>query len=206
MKLYVATGACGLHVQIAAREAGVPFELVLVDLATKRTADSRDYNEITPKSYIPALQFDDGSVLTEGAVIAQWLADRAPNSGLLPPYGSLDRYRVLEWLHYIGTEIHKSYTPLFKPSSDSEKAEAREYLTKRLTIVEERLARAEHLVGERFTLADGYLFNVLTWAKPAGLDLSPFPALKAWTSRTAQRLSVRESMVAEGLITRAKAA
>ena len=206
MKLYAATGACGLHVQIVAREAKVAFELVLVDLQTKRTADGHDYNEISAKDYIPALQLDDGTVLSEGAVITQWLAAQAPNAGLLPAYGSMDHYRALEWLHYIGTEIHKSFSSLFKPSTEDAKIEARADLTRRLQLVEARLQEADYLVGDRFTIVDAYLFNVGSWARPAGLSLTSFPRLQAYLSRIAQRPSVRASMMAEGLIKLAKAA
>ncbi len=206
IKLYASTGACGLHVQIVAREANIPFELVLVDLGTKTTADGADFNLVTPKGYIPAIQFEDGTVLTEGAVISQWLADQAPDSGLLPAYNSMDHYRVLEWLHYIGTEIHKSFGPLFKPSSDKEKTDAVGYIVKRLGIIEEQLAKTAFLVGETFTITDAYLFNILTWAKPAGVDLTAFPSIRAYQARIAARPSVRESMIAEGLIKRTKAA
>jgi glutathione S-transferase len=206
MKLYASTGACGLHVQIIARETGVPFDLVLVDLSTKRTADGRDFNTVTPKSYIPVWEFDDGRVLTEGAVITQWLADQAPEKGLLPSYNSFAHYQVLEWLHYIGTEIHKSFGPLFKPAADAEKAAARDSIIKRLGHVEAQLGRTPYLVGDHFGIADAYLFNVLTWAKPAGVDLSAFPKIRTYQARIAERPAVRDAMIAEGLIRRKQAA
>lgn len=205
MKLYTATGACGLHVQIVAREAGIEFDLEVVDLGNKKLANGEHLNTITPKGYIPAAVLDDGNVITEGVVISQWIAEQKPEAGLMPAWGTFDRLRVLEWAHYIGTELHKTFGPLFKPSSDEAKRDAVEAITARLGFVEERLANHERLVGERFTVVDAYLYNIMTWAKPAGVDLSPFPGLQAFVKRVRARPSVVASMEAEGLIKRAAA-
>jgi glutathione S-transferase len=206
MKIYAATGACGLHVQIVARELGLPFELVLVDLASKRTSTGHDYAHVTAKGYIPALELDDGRVLTEGAVITQYLADLRPDAGLLPPWQSFSHYRVLEWLHYIGTELHKAFGPLFKPSSDADKAQARADIARRLALVEAALAEADYLVDGRFGIADAYLYNILSWARPAGVSLQDFPALRAFVRRVSARPAVRASLIAEGLLRSADAA
>lgn len=203
MKLYAATGACALHVQIALREAGLGFELDLVDLASKRTSAGEDFTAINPKGYIPALALDDGRLLTEGAVITQWISDQAPHAGLFPPAGSFERVRGQEWLHYLATEIHKGFVPLFKPSSDDAKGAARMELGRRFDLVEETLAAQPWLLGERFSIVDAYAFNVIGWSRYCGIDLARWPAITAWMKRIAERPSVRDAQIAEGLIQRA---
>ena len=206
MKLYAATGACALHVQIVLRELGLPFELELVDLATKRTASGADFTRINPKGYIPALVLDDGRVLTEGAVISAFLVDyagKAGPGGLLPALGDFQRVRAQEAMHFIATEIHKGFAPLFKPSSDEAKATARAEIAHRYDTLEAALSRQAFLAGDAFSIVDAYAFNVVGWSRHAGIDLARWPALAAWHARVATRPTVRASMEAEGLVQRA---
>jgi glutathione S-transferase len=201
MKLYYAPGACSLAPHIVAREAGIDLALERVDTKTKRTETGADYLAINPKGYVPALELDDGSLLTEGPVISQYLADLAPASELAPPAGTIARYRLQEWLGYINSELHKSYSPLFNPATpDATRDERRAYLTRRYALVEQHLATNEYLLGDRFTAADAYLFVVTNWARPTKLDLSAFPALLAFQKRIAGRPAVQAAMVAEGLV------
>ena len=200
MKLYYAPGACSLAPHIAAREAGLAIELEKVDLRSKKTASGEDFTALNPKGYVPALRLDDGSMLTEAAAILQYLGDRAPAAGLLPAPGGGERYRVIEWLTFISSEIHKNYGPLWYPkSSDAEKQAARERLAMRYPIVEKALAKGEYLSGARLSLADIYLFVVTNWAGMTHVDLSAFPKLQAFQKRMAERPKVKEALVAEGL-------
>ena len=200
MKLYYAPGACSLAPHIAAREAGLPIELEKVDLRQKKTAGGEDFSAINPKGYVPALRLDDGTVLTEAAAILQYLGDRAPASGLLPAAGSPERYRVIEWLTFISTELHKNYGPLWYPkSSEAEKEAAKGRLALRYPIVEKALDKGEHLGGSRMSLADIYLFVISNWAGMTGVDLSGYPKLQAFQKRMAQRPKVQEALKAEGL-------
>ncbi len=200
MKLYTAAGACGLHVQIVAREAGLPFDLDLVDLDRRVTADGTSLTATTAKGYIPVAVLPTGETLTEGAVISQWIAEQVPDAGLMPPPGSFDRLRALEWIHFIGTEIHKAFGPFFEATSETEKAAALRVVAKRLPIVEDRLSSHDWMVGDRMTLVDAYLFNVMTWARPAHLDLAPYPGIVAHLKRMQARPSVRASLAAEGFL------
>lgn len=201
MKLYYAPGACSLASHIALQEAGKPFEIDRLNVPTKTTADGNDFMQINPKGYVPTLKLDDGSILTEGAVILQYIADQNPNSGLAPKRGTMERYRLQEWLNFIATEIHKSFGPLFnKTGPEESKSNARNLLTKRLTYVETQLAGKPYLMGDTFTVADAYLFVVLSWSGHAGFDLSPFQKIKEYIDRIAQRPSVRAAMKVEGLI------
>ena len=200
MKLYYAAGACSLSPHIVALEAGIPVELVKVDTKAKRTASDQDYWLINPKGYVPALTLDDGELLTEGPAIVQYLADLKPESGLAPANGTTARYRLQEMLGYINSELHKSYSPLFKPETpDVVREERKEYLRKRYRLLEERLAQHPWLVGDRFTVADAYLFTVTNWAKHVALDLSEFPALLDFQKRVAERPAVQTALEAEGL-------
>lgn len=200
MKLYYAPGACSLSPHIVAREAGLPVELVRVDLKTKQTEDGSDFRDISAKGYVPALVLDDGTVLTEGQAIVQYLADRAPESGLAPPNGTIDRYRLQEALAFIGTELHKTYSPLFNPDTLPQVREERKaYLRKRYALVEDVLSRQDGLIGNGFTAADAYLFTVTNWARFVELDLSEFLALLAFQKRVAARPAVREALFEEGL-------
>lgn len=201
MKLYYAPGACSLAPHIVAHETGIALELEKVDTKTKAMASGGDFRDITPKGYVPALQLDDGSVLTEGPVISQYLADRHPESGLLPPAGSMGRYRVQEWLGYINSEIHKNYSPLFNPASNEEtRKEKIDYLRKRYDLIERHLATHSYLMGEKVTIADIYLFVVTNWARAVKVDLSSFPNLLAFQQRIVARPAVQAAMKMEGLV------
>jgi len=201
MKLYFSPGACSLSPHIALREAGLSFAMVKVDLGTKQTADGADFKTINPKGYVPVLHLDDGSVLTEGPAIVQYIADQAPASKLAPAAGTLARYHLMEWLNYITSEIHKSFSPLFNPqASDELKALVRDALAQRFDYLSTQLQGKPYLMGETFTVADGYLFTVLGWTRPTQIDLSKWPVLSAYTQQIAARPAVRAAMRAEGLV------
>lgn len=201
MKLYYAPGACSLSPHIVAREAGIDLELVKVDTTTKTIEDQGDFLAVNPKGYVPALQIAEGEVLTEGPAIVQYLADKRPGSGLVPPAGSIDRYRMQEMLGYINSEIHKTYGPLFNPNTTPAVREERAaYLRKRYSLLDKRLEGRDYLFGERFTAADAYLFTVTTWAAYAKVDLSEFTRLAEFQKRVAARPAVQAAMKAEGLI------
>ena len=201
MKLYYSPGACSLAPHIVSHELGQPLTLVKVDTKSRQTAEGRDFLAINPKGYVPALELDDGSVLTEGPVISQYLADRKPEAGLVPAPGTLPRYRVLEMLGYINSELHKSFSPLFNPAIGPEWRQDRlDYLHKRYTLIENVLAKQDYIVGERFAIVDAYLFTVSNWSKAVKLDLSPFPALQRYLDRIVQRPAVQAALKAEGLV------
>jgi glutathione S-transferase len=201
MKLFYATGACSLSPQIVAQEAGIELRLQKVELKTKTILSEGDYFAINPKGSVPALQLDDGQVLTEGPTIVQYLADLKPEKGLAPAAGTLARYRLQEWLGYINSELHKTYSPLFRPDTPAEtRAERLAYLNRRYTLVEKHLADRPYLLGEHFTAADAYLFTVTNWAGTVKLDLAPFPNVRAFQERVAARPAVQAAMKAEGLI------
>lgn len=191
MKLYWAPHACSLSPHIALREAGLPFDLERVDLRTKKTAGGEDYLVINPKGYVPALKLDDGQVLTEGAVIVQWIADQRPDSGLAPPPGSFARLRVQEWLHYIGTELHSRFGPLYGKDTPADyRVSVVDRLTARFRFMAEALARQPFLTGDTFTVADGYAFYTLrSWKRVVSPTL-PAAALDAFCARVAARPSV----------------
>lgn len=200
MKLYFSPGACSLSPHITAREAGIDIELEKVDTRAKKTADGGDYYAINPKGYVPALQLDDGQLLTEGPAIVQYLADLKPEKALVPKPGTIERYRVVEMLGYINSEIHKTYTPLFYPNTTPEhRKEREEYLRKRYAVIEKTLAGKKYLFGDEFTVADAYLFTVTNWTGFVKLDLSDFPNLMAFQKRVAERPGVQAAMEAEGL-------
>ena len=201
MKLYYAPGACSLSPHIVARESGITLELEKVDTQTHTIAKGGDYYAVNPKGYVPALQLDDGQVLTEGPAIVQYLADKKPGAGLVPACGTTERYRVQEMLGYINSEIHKTYSPLFNDKTLPEvRKEKEEYLRKRYGIVEKQLAGRQYLFGDNFTAADAYLFTITNWARHVKLDLSAFPNLLAFQKRVAARPAVQAAMKAEGLI------
>ncbi|WP_448204424.1 glutathione transferase GstA [Azospirillum sp. sgz302134] len=198
MKLYMKPGACSLSPHIVLRETGLPFDLVKVDLAAKKTEDGSDFLAVNPKGQVPTLALDEGGILTEGSVIVQYVADRAPDSGLLPPAGSLDRYRVQEWLNFIGTELHKTFSPLFRPTTpDAYKDIVKQTLNAKFAVVNAALDGKAYLMGDRFTVADAYAFTVLRWAKPMGIDLGGFPNLVAYLARVAERPAVAAALAAE---------
>lgn len=200
MKLYFSPGACSLAPHIVARESGIELALEKVDTKAKTTASGRDYLAINPKGYVPAIELDDGELLTEGPAIVQFLADSKPEAGLAPPAGTMARYRLQEMLGFINSELHKAYTPLFDPACTPELRKNREeHLHKRYAVLEQLLGEREHLLGDRFTVADAYLFTVTNWAPFVKLDLSPFPNLRAFQQRVADRPAVRAAMAAEGL-------
>ncbi|BBD79307.1 glutathione transferase GstA [Aerosticca soli] len=204
MKLYYSPGACSLSPHIVACEAGIALQLEKVDLKAKRTESGRDFVAINPKGYVPTLELDDGQVLTEGPAIVQYLADRKPESGLAPAAGTMGRYRLQEWLTYIGTELHKTYSPLFSPdTSDEVKQSRKDYLRRRYALVENTLAKQPFLLGEQFTAADAYLFTVTNWARLVHLDLADMPALHAFMQRVSERPGVRAALEAEGLLRKA---
>lgn len=199
MKLFYAPGACSLSPHIVACEAGIDLELCKVDLKAKETETGGDYTQVNPKGYVPALQLEGGEVLTEGPAIVQFLAEQKPEKKLAPEYGSLDHYRVLEWLNYISTEIHKSFVPLFWDGSDDEKAAAKEKVGSAFQFVEDRLG-GDYLLRDNFCIADAYLFTVYNWCDKVGVDTDSWPKLKAFAERMSQREGVQKAMKAEGLI------
>jgi glutathione S-transferase len=201
MKLYYKAGACSLSPHIALREAGITFEMEAVDLQTKRTESGADFTQINAKGYVPALALDNGKVLTEGAAIVQYIADLRPESGLAPANGSEARYQLQSWLSFISTELHKPMGSLFNPAqSEDWKAAAKALLSKRLNWLVTEIGEREYLLGEHFTVADGYLFTVLGWAGMVGVSLDPWPSLQAYRARIAARPKVIEALKAEGLI------
>jgi glutathione S-transferase len=200
MKLYYTPGACSMAVHIVLREAGLPFDLEKVDLRSKRTQTGADYAHINPKGYVPALQLEDGSIMTEAGVCVQYVADLAPHSELAPVAGTMARYRLMEWINFTATEIHKTFGPLFD-ASISEELRQRQIglLGKRFAHLEERLSEHEFVTGAKFTSADAYLFTVLNWTHVVKMELARWPSLKDYTRRVAERPAVRETMKAEGL-------
>jgi glutathione S-transferase len=203
MKLYYSPGSCSLSPHIVLREAGMDFQLERVDLKTKTTETGADFTAVNDKSAVPCLDLGNGEVLTEGAVIVQYIADQKPGSKLAPANGTLARARVQEWLNYIATEIHKSFTPLWRADAYGEQgvAAARAKLKSCFAYVDGRLAQAgPYLAGGDFTVADAYLFTVLNWAPLKGIALAEWPALSAYHALVAQRPAVRSAMIAEGLL------
>lgn len=200
MKLYFSPGACSLASHIALREAGLPFDLVKVNVRERSTSDGQDFNAINAKGYVPALGLDSGEVLSEGTAILQYIADRKPAAALAPPSGTMPHYRLLEWLNFIVSELHKGFGPLLRPGADeSGKAAARERLNQRFAYVAHHLASRQYLVGDHFTVADAYLYTVLTWTRLSGIDLSAWPVLVAYRDRIQQRPAVQAARSAEGL-------
>jgi glutathione S-transferase len=196
MKLYYSPGTCSLHPHIALREAGVPFELERVDIRSHKVHDGSDYYAVNPKGYVPALRLDDGSVLTEGAVIDQYIADLKPEKKLIPAAGTTERYRVQEWLNFIASEVHKSFGPLFG-KDEAAKVAPRARLEGRFDLLAKQLQSHPYLTGDTFTVADAYLFNMLRWTAFTGIDLAKWPALQAFFARVEQRPAVQEALAAE---------
>jgi glutathione S-transferase len=198
MKLYFTTGACSMASNIALHEAGIQFELSKVDRRTKR-ADGVDFVTINPKGYVPALRLDDGQVLTENVAVLQYIGDLNPAAKLAPPAGTMERYRLQEWLSFINSELHKSFSPLFNSeATEDTKTYARSYLAKRLAYLESALGDKKYLMGDQFNVADAYLFTVLGWGVHVGVDIGP--KLKSYVDRVRARPHVIEAMTAEGLI------
>ncbi|MCP3141468.1 glutathione transferase GstA [Pyxidicoccus xibeiensis] len=201
MKLFISPGACSLSPHIVLREAGLDFTTEKVDIRAKKTAGGEDFLGINPKGYVPALVLDDGSLLTEGPAIVQFIADKVPDKKLAPAHGTMERYRLQEMLNFLSTELHKSYSPLFNPAFPEEgKAIYRERLAQRYKLIEDRLAaKGPFLMGEQFTVADAYLFTVTNWAGHVKVSLESFPALRAFQARVAERPAVQAALKAEGL-------
>lgn len=201
MKLYYSPGACSLSPHIVSYELGLNLAIEKVDTKAKRTETGRDFLAINPKGYVPALELDNGEVLTEGPAIVQYLADLKANTALAPANGTLARARLQEMLNYITSEIHKSYSPLFKDDTpEATRAERKAYLAKRYDFIEKILAKQPYLLGDHFTVADAYLFTVTRWADFVKLDMSAFPHVQAFQKRVAQRPSADAALRAEGLI------
>ncbi len=201
MKLYFAPGACSLSPHIALREAGLPFDLEQVDLTNKQTKSGADDRTINPKGYVPALQLDDGQVLTEAAMIVQYIADKKPEAKLAPPAGTRERYLLQEWLNFIATELHKGLSPLFKPNvPEAWQQVVKDTIAARFDFLTKRLQGKPYVMGESFTVADGYLFTILNWTNFLKIDLGKWPALKAYQERIAARPAVRAALKAEGLV------
>ena len=201
MKLYYSPGACSLSPHIVLREAGLAFEPVLASTKTHKLADGTDYYGINPKGYVPLLELDDGQRLSEGPAIVQYVADQVPAKKLVAPAGTMARYRQIEWLNFISTELHKGFSPLFNQAMPEEaKKLARDKVSSRLAWVNEQLEGKQYLMGDVFSVPDAYLFTVASWAKYAGVDISSFSHLGAFMSRMAGRPAVQEALKAEGLL------
>jgi len=201
MKLYYSPAACSLSPHIVLLEAGLPFTLEKVDLKTKKTAAGIDFLTVNSKGAVPALQLDDGRVLTEGPAVVQYLADQKPDSGLAPRAGTFERYRLMEILNFISSELHKGFGPLFNPKISADwKASILLNLDKKLAWLAGHLGDKPYLMGNDFTVADAYLFTVLSWSARVGVDLAPWPPLTAYQSRVAQRPKVQQALKDEGLL------
>ena len=201
MKLYYSPGACSLSPHIALHEAGLAYTPVLASTKSHQLQDGTDYYGINPLGYVPLLELDDGTRLREGPAIVQYIADQVPDKKLAPAHGTMERYRLQEWLTFIGTEVHKGFSPLFNPATPEEyKAMARQSVLQRLQWVDSQLAGKQYLMGDQFTVADGYLFTVSNWHKFTGLDISGLANLQAFMGRVAARPAVQAAMKAEGLL------
>ena len=201
MKLYYSPGVCSLSPHIALHEAGLAFEAVMASTKTHQLADGTDYYTINPLGYVPLLELDDGTRLTEGPAIVQYIADLAPEKNLAPANGTLARYKLQSWLTFIGTEIHKSFSPLFYPNTPEDyKTTVKEKLLSRFQWLDSQLADKPYLMGEQFTVADGYLFTVSNWTARVGPDISGLANLQAYRARVGARPAVQAAMRAEGLI------
>lgn len=200
MKLYYDPASCAMAAHIALVEAGLPHELERVDLERQLTASGADFRALNPKGHVPVLRMADGGLLTECAVILQYIADQVPHSGLAPPAGTLPRYRLQEWLNFIASDLHRGFTPLFgNHMPDAVNARARAQLARRFDYLTAALADRDWLLGDTFTIADAYLFTILNWVDFVALDLAPWPVLTAYARRAAARPAVRAAMAAEGL-------
>ena len=201
MKLFYSPGACSLSPHIALLEAGIPFSLQKVDLKEKKVESGEDFNGVNGKGYVPALQLDNGEVLTEGPAIVQYIADQNPAAGIAPAPGTMERYKLQEWLNFVTSEVHKPMGSMFNPAQSADWKEAvKATLAKRLDWLSETIDGKPYLMGETFSVADGYLFTVLGWAKMVGFDLGPWPVIQQYVARIGRRPKVVEAMKAEGLL------
>jgi glutathione S-transferase len=200
MKLYYAPGACSLAPHIALEEAGLPHDLVKVDLMKHTLPDGSDFRAINPKGYVPFVQLDDGTYLSEASVILQYIADRKPGT-IAPVFGTAERWKLMEWLAFISTEVHKNFSPLWNPQTPPEVRDRTvRALGNRLALIAKTLDSQPYLMGQAFTIADAYLFVVLNWSAMLKVDLTPWPALVAFQQRVMARPAVQKSLHAEGLI------
>ena len=201
MKLYYSPGACSLSPHIALLEAGLPYDLVKVDLRAKKLENGDDYLKVNPKGQVPALALDTGEVVTEGPVIVQMIADKASAKNLAPARDSAERYKLQEWLNYITTELHKNFGPMFSPVlADDAKAFFKDRAMSKFKYIDGKLAGHDYLMGKQFTVADGYLFTMLSWADRMKFDLAGLSNLKAYQARVGARPKVQEALVKEGLM------
>ena len=201
MKLYYSAGACSLSPHIVLKESGLEFEAIAAPTKTHRLADGTDYYTINPLGYVPLLVLDDGTQLREGPAIVQYIADQVPAKKLAPANGTFERYKLQEWLTFIGTELHKGFSPLFTPGMPEEaKIIAKTRLNSRLQWVDGELAKKPYLMGDTFTVADAYLFTVTGWAPHVRIDLSSLPHILEFRSRVGARPAVIDAMKSEGLI------
>ena len=201
MKLYYSPGACSMAPHIVAREAGYKFDLEKVDIPSKKTAGGEDFWQINPKGYVPALKLDNGQVLTEVGVIIQYLADQKPESGLAPKAGTMERYHLMEAVNFAATEIHKQIGALFNPKMTPEMKEVQlGVIERRFNALEKALEGKQYVMGEKFSVADAYLFTVLNWTGMHKIDLGKWPNIKGFMARVAARPKVQETLKAEGLI------
>ena len=201
MKLYYSPGACSLSPHIALLEAGLPYELVKVDIRAKKLENGEDYLKLNPKGQVPALGLDSGEIVTEGPVIVQMIADQAAAKNLAPAHGSAERYKLLEWLNFITAELHKNFGPMFSPVlADEAKAFFKDRVMGKFKYLDGQLGGRDYLMGKDFTVADGYLFTMLSWADRMKFDLSAMPNLVAYKDRVAARPKVKEALTREGLL------
>jgi glutathione S-transferase len=199
MKLYYTPGACSQAVHIALRESGLPFMIEKVDLKAKKTETGVDFKAINPKGYVPALQLDDGQVLTEVQALLQYVGDQKAGSGLTPEPKTMERYRLLEWLAFISTELHKQFGPFFNPTTPEEvKTQQKEKIAGRLEYVNGRLGKTQFLTGDTFSVADGYLFVMTSWAQSFQIDMSKLANLGSWRERVGARPAIQAVLEAEG--------
>jgi glutathione S-transferase len=200
MKLYYLQGACSLASMISLIEAGATYEAVAVDRKTKKLPDGRDYIDVNPKGYVPALELDDGEVLTENTAVLPYIADLNPSANLAPPVGTRSRFRLQEWLGYLNSELHKNFSTLFNPSApEAMKTIAKDNIARRTAFIEDRLGDKPYLLGEAFSVADAYLYVILSWREKLGVDLSRFPKVIALYERIRARPAVQAARKAEGL-------
>ena len=200
MKLYYAPGVCSLSPHIALKESGLPFEAIKTDIRAKTVEGGGDYKKTNPLGYVPALGLDDGTILTEGPAIVQYIADKAPEKKLAPANGTLDRYKLQSWLNFVSSEMHKGFSPLFNPGMPEEaKQIARDRLATRFAHIDAHFAKHNYLMGNDFSVVDGYCFTVLRWTVPTKIDLAPYPNILAFMKRMEARPAVQAAMKAEGL-------
>ena len=201
MKLYYWPGACSLSPHIVSREAGIDLQLAQLDRAERKTAEGTVLSSVNEKNQVPVLELDDGQKLTEGPVIVQFLADQKPAAGLVPPPGTMERYRVQEWLNFVTSELHKTFGPLFRPTTPEDfKATLRDMLGQRFDWIDKQLAGKQYLMGDQFTVSDAYLFTVLRWSPRVGIDLGKWKNISAYLDRVGARPKVQEAMKVEGLL------